>query len=345
MDIDSLEFGIDTFGDVTAAPDGTLLPHELVVRNVVDEGVLADQVGLDAIGIGEHHRDDFAVSSPEMVLAAIGARTERIKLASAVTVLSSDDPVRVWERFSTLDAISAGRAEIVVGRGSFIESFPLFGYDLQDYEALFEEKLAMFAQLIQGGVQNWEGKLTQSLENVELFPTMDRTLKTWVAVGGSPQSVVRAASHGLPLMLAIIGGPTARFAPFAELHRRALEEMGKEPQPIGYHSYGHVAPTDEEALEQLYPAWLEQNRRIGGERGWGNMGREHFDQEAAYGSMATGAPESVARKIADGMKALGATRFHLKVSAGRLSHEAIMRSIELYGTEVVPLVKDMLSAS
>ena len=339
-----LEFGIDTFGDVTATEDGTLLPHDQVVRNVVEEGVLADQVGLDAIGIGEHHRDDFAVSSPEMVLAAIAARTERLKLASAVTVLSSDDTVRVFERFSTLDAISAGRAEIVVGRGSFTESFPLFGYSLSDYEALFEEKLAMFAQLIRGGRQNWEGALTQTLQNVELFPPLaDGPLKTWVAVGGSPQSVVRAANYGLPLMLAIIGGPAHRFAPFADLHRRALEEMGHGPQPVGFHTYGHVAPTDDEAREQLFPAWLEQSRRIGGERGWGNMGREHFDQEASHGAMAIGSPETVARKIADGMRALGATRYQLKVSAGRLSHEAIMRSIELYGTQVVPLVKDMLA--
>ncbi|GAA4888405.1 LLM class flavin-dependent oxidoreductase [Tessaracoccus lubricantis] len=346
MDIDALEFGIDTFGDITADADGTLVSHDQVVRNVVEEGVLADRVGLHAIGIGEHHRDDFAVSSPEMVLAAIAARTEHIKLASAVTVLSSDDPVRVFERFATLDAISSGRAEIVVGRGSFTESFPLFGYNLRDYEELFEEKLALFAQLIQGGRHTWEGKHTQDLKDVELFPKLaEGPLKTWVAVGGSPQSVVRAASYGLPLMLAIIGGPTARFAPFAELHRRALQELGKEPQPIGYHSYGHVAPTDEEALEQLYPAWLEQSRRIGGERGWGHMGRDHFDNEAAHGSMAAGSPETVARKIADGMKALGATRYQLKVSAGRLSHEAIMRSIELYGTEVVPLVKDMLADS
>lgn len=344
MDLNALEFGIDTFGDVTAGPDGALLPHDQVVRNVVDEGVLADEVGLDAIGIGEHHRDDFAISSPEMVLAAIAARTQRLKLASAVTVLSSDDPVRVFERFSTLDAISNGRAEIVVGRGSFTESFPLFGYSLKDYQELFEEKLALFAQLIHGGRHTWDGTLTQDLDNVELFPPLaNGPLKTWVAVGGSPESVVRAASHGLPLMLAIIGGPTARFAPFTELYRRALAEFGKEPQPIGYHSYGHLAPTDDEALEQLYPAWLEQNRRIGGERGWGNMGREHFEQEAAHGSMAVGSPETVARKIADGMLALGATRYQLKVSAGKLSHEAIMRSIELYGTRVVPLVKDMLA--
>lgn len=340
----NLEFGIDTFGDVTAAPDGTLLPHDQVVRNVVDEGVLADDVGLDAIGIGEHHRDDFAISSPDMVLAAIAARTRRIKLASAVTVLSSDDPVRVIERFATLDAISSGRAEIVVGRGSFTESFPLFGYSLDDYEALFEEKMAMFAQLREGGKQSWQGELTQSLDDVELFPTMaGGPLKTWVAVGGSPQSVLRAAHYGLPLMLAIIGGPVERFAPFADLYRRALDEYGKEPQPIGYHSYGFVGATDDEARETIYEPWLEQTRRIGAERGWGRMGRDDFENEAANGAMAVGSPETVARKIADGMKSLGATRFQLKVSTGRLSHEAIMDTIGRYGTEVVPLVRDMLA--
>ena len=195
-----VQFGIDTFGDITADTNGDLLPGDAVVRNVIEEAVLADSLGLDVIGVGEHHRNDFAISSPEMVLAAIGARTERIKLATAVTVLSSDDPVRVFERFSTLDAISGGRAEAVVGRGSFIESFPLFGYDLQDYEDLFEEKLELFAKLIQGERITWKGKLTQDLIDVELYPKLaDGPLKTWVAVGGSPQSVVRAASYGLPL--------------------------------------------------------------------------------------------------------------------------------------------------
>ena len=340
----NLEFGIDTFGDVTAGPDGTLLPHDQVVRNVVDEGVLADEVGLDAIGIGEHHRDDFAVSAPDMLLAAIAARTGRIKLASAVTVLSSDDPVRVFERFSTLDAISAGRAEVVVGRGSFTESFPLFGYNLGDYEDLFEEKLAMFAQLRHGGRQSWEGTLTQSLDDVELYPTLaNGPLKTWVAVGGSPQSVLRAAHYGLPLMLAIIGGPVDRFAPFADLHRRALDEMGKAPQPIGYHSYGFIGRTDQEARETLYQPWLAQTSRIGAERGWGRIDRAHFNTEADHGAMAVGSPETVARKIAHGLRALGATRFQLKVSTGRLSHEAILDTIGLYGTEVVPLVRDMLA--
>ena len=346
MDIERLEFGIDTFGDVTAGPDGALLPHDQVIRNLIDEAVLADEVGLDAIGIGEHHRDDFAVSAPDMVLAGIATRTTRLKLATAVTVLSSDDPVRVFERFSTLDALSNGRAELIAGRGSFIESFPLFGYALSDYEALFEEKLEMMAQLIHGGRQSWTGTLTQSLDDVELFPRLAATpLTTWVAVGGSPQSVLRAANYGLPLMLAIIGGPVDRFAPFADLHRRALDELGKAPQPVGWHSYGHLAQTDDGARQRLFSPWLEQTSKIGRERGWGRMTRDHFDEEADHGAMAVGSPETVAAKVAHGFRTLGAQRFQLKVSTGRLSHEAIMETIGLYGTEVVPLVKDMLSDS
>ncbi len=346
MDIDRLEFGIDTFGDVTEGPDGTLLPHDQVIRNLVEEAVLADEVGLDAIGIGEHHREDFAVSSPDMVLAGIATRTSRIRLASSVTVLSSEDPVRVVERFSTLDALSSGRAELIAGRGSFIESFPLFGYDLQDYEALFEEKLAMLAKLIQGGRHSWMGKLTQSLDDVELYPRLaSAPLKTWIAVGGSPQSVLRAAHYGFPLMLAIIGGPADRFAPFADLHRRALNELDKAPQPIGYHSFGHIARTDDEARERMFQPWLEQTSKIGRERGWGRIDRDYFDDEADHGAMAVGSPETVAAKIAHGLTVLGAQRFMLKVSTGRLCHEALLDTIGLYGTKVVPLVKDMLAGS
>ncbi|MHA6513538.1 LLM class flavin-dependent oxidoreductase [Tessaracoccus sp. Z1128] len=344
MDIDRLEFGIDTFGDVTAGADGALLPHDQVIRNVVAEAVLADEVGLNAIGVGEHHREDFAISAPEMVLAAIASVTSSIKLATAVTVLSSEDPVRVFERFSTLDALSNGRAELIAGRGSFTESFPLFGYDLHDYEALFEEKLAMMAQLIHGGRQTWDGTLAQSLDDVELFPRLAATpLTTWVAVGGSPQSVLRAANYGLPLMLAIIGGPVDRFAPFADLHRRALDELGKDPQPVGWHSYGHIARGDDEARDRMFQPWLRQMSTIGRERGWGRMNRAHFEEEADHGAMAVGSPETVARKVAHGFRTLGAQRFQLKVSTGRLSHEAIMDTIGLYGTEVVPLVKDMLA--
>lgn len=343
MNIDRLEFGIDTFGDVTAGDDGRRLTHAQVVRDVVDEAVLADEVGLHSIGIGEHHRDDFAISSPEMVLAAIASRTRNLRLASAVTVLSSDDPVRVYERFSTLDALSNGRAEIIVGRGSFTESFPLFGYDLADYEGLFEEKLALFAKLRQGGPVSWKGEYTQSLDQAVLYPPIENEqLTTWVAVGGSPNSVVRAARYGLPLFLAIIGGPVARFAPYADLYRRALGEFGQAPAPIAYHSYGHVADTDEQAQAEFFEPYMAQMRRLGGERGWGDIDRAHFERELATGSMAVGSPETVARKIADGLTALDAQRFHLKISTGELSHSRLMHSIELYGTKVVPLVEEML---
>lgn len=344
MDPNALELGIDTFGDVTLDPQGRRVTHAQAIRNVVDEGVLADQVGLHSMGIGEHHRDDFAISSPEMVAAAIGARTKDLRLSSAVTVLSSDDPVRVYERFSTLDAITSGRAEVILGRGSFIESFPLFGFDLKDYEDLFEEKLTVFAALREQQPLTWQGTHSPSLEDVTVYPPIEHgRLRTWVAVGGSPNSVVRAASHGLPLFLAVIGGPVDRFAPFADLHRRALEQLGKDPQPVGYHTYGHIAETDEQAREDFADAYLDQARRIGGERGWGHIDRSHFEQEYEHGSMAVGGPERVARKIADGMTALGATRFHLKVSTSDLSHEKIMKSIELYGTKVAPLVREMVA--
>ncbi|MGC5614644.1 LLM class flavin-dependent oxidoreductase [Georgenia sp. Z1491] len=340
----TIELGIDTFGDVTSREDGTLLSHAQTVRNVVEEGVLADEVGLDAIGIGEHHRDDFAVSSPEMVLAAIAARTTRIQLASAVTVLSSDDPVRVHERFATLDALSSGRAEVVLGRGSFTESFPLFGFRLEDYEALFEEKLEVFSRLRTSQPVTWRGTHVQNLDQVTVYPPVENgMLRAWVAVGGSPQSVVRAAQHDLPLMLAIIGGPVPRFAPFADLYRRALDQLGRGPQPVGYHSYGHVAETDEQAREEIYPHYVEQVARIGRERGWSPPSRASFEHEAEHGAMAVGSPETVARKIAEGVRALGADRFDLKVSTGRLPHEKIMASIELYGTKVAPMVRDMLA--
>jgi len=221
------ELGIDTFGDITAGPDGARLPAAQVIRNVVEEAVLADRLGLDFIGVGEHHRDDFAVSAPEVVLAAIAGKTERIRLGSAVTVLSSDDPVRVYQRFSTLDAVSGGRAEVILGRGSFIESFPLFGYRLEDYEVLFEEKLELFAALARGGPVSWSGSTRSPLTDVVVHPQVEHgPLRAWVGVGGSPQSVVRAASHGLPLMLAIIGGEPKRFAPFVDLYHRALAELG-----------------------------------------------------------------------------------------------------------------------
>ncbi len=339
-----LELGLDTFGDVTAGADGAPLPHAQVIRNVVAEGVVADQAGVDAFGVGEHHRADYAVSSPEIVLAAVAARTARIRLGTAVTVLSSDDPVRLFQRFSTLDAVSGGRAEVILGRGSFTESFPLFGYALADYERLFEEKLELFALLRRGGAVTWQGTVRAPLQEQAVFPPVEHgALRAWVGVGGSPQSVMRAASYGLPLVLAIIGGDPARFRPFVELHRRAYEHLGQPVQPVGVHSPGHVADTDEQALEELWPHHQRQNAKIGAERGWPPMRREDFEREAARGSLYVGSPGTVARRIADTARALGLSRFDLKYSVGQLPHERMVRSIELFGTRVIPLVREMLA--
>jgi alkanesulfonate monooxygenase SsuD/methylene tetrahydromethanopterin reductase-like flavin-dependent oxidoreductase (luciferase family) len=243
---DGFELGLDTFGDVTVASDGALQPQARVLRDVVDEAVLADDLGLDAFGVGEHHRPDFAISAPEVVLAAIAGRTRRILLGSAVTVLSTDDPVRVFERFSTLDALSNGRAEVILGRGSFTESYPLFGYDLSRYEELFADKLSLFAELLKGGPVTWTGSTRSAVSGVSICPPIENgTLKTWIGVGGSPASVVRAARYGLPLTLAIIGGSPVRFRPFVELYRQALEKLGQPALPVAVHSPGHVAATDD----------------------------------------------------------------------------------------------------
>lgn len=341
-----LEFGLDTFGDVTAGPDGGLLPHAAVIRNLVEQGVLADSVGIDFLGIGEHHRDDFAVSSPEMVLSAIAARTQRIRLGSAVTVLSSDDPIRVFQRFSTLDAVSQGRAEVILGRGSFTESFPLFGFALSEYETLFAEKLDLFAALISRPVVSWQGSTRPPLTNQRVFPPIEAgRLRTWIGVGGSPESVVRAARYELPLMLAIIGGDPVRFKPYVDLYNRAFTQMKAPVQPIGVHSPGYVADTDERAREEFWPHYKRMRDRIGGERGWGPMATAEFDREIEDGSLYVGSPETVARKIAATVAALGLSRFQLKYSAGTLPHEQMMHCIELYGTRVVPLVREALSAS
>ena len=340
-----VELGLDTFGDVTADAAGTPLTPAQVIRNLVDQGVLADRVGVDFLGVGEHHRDDFAVSSPEVVLAAIAARTERIRLGSAVTVLSSDDPVRVYERFATLDAISGGRAEVILGRGSFTESFPLFGFDLDDYEELFEDKLDLFAALRQGRPVTWSGRTRSGLVDQRVHPAVEHgQLTTWIGVGGSPQSVVRAASYELPLMLAIIGGDPQRFAPYADLYRRALKEFGSPELPIGVHSPGHIAETDEQAREELWPHFKVNRDRIGAERGWGPVSRAAFEQEAGpHGSLYVGSPETVARKIAATVEVLGASRFDLKYSNGPMPHELSMTAIELYGTEVIPRVRELLA--
>ncbi|GAA3542887.1 oxidoreductase [Aeromicrobium flavum] len=344
IDPASVELGLDTFGDVTAGPDGSPDHHAVVLRRVVEQAVLADQVGLSFIGLGEHHRDDFAITAPDVVLAAIASRTEHIRLGSAVTVLSSDDPIRVFERFSTVDALSNGRAEVILGRGSFTESFPLFGFDLADYERLFAEKLDLFTQLLTEQPVTWSGTIRPPLRDQRVYPpTESGRLKVWIGVGGTPQSVVRAAHHRLPLMLAIIGGPPAQFVPLARYYRDLLAAEGVEPLPVGMHSPGHVADTDEQARDELFPHFQAQRDRIGRERGWPPTTRLQFERDASpEGALYVGSPETVARKIATNLQLLGVSRFDLKYANGAMPHDQLMRSVELYGSRVAPLVRDML---
>ncbi|WP_205787110.1 LLM class flavin-dependent oxidoreductase [Specibacter cremeus] len=340
-----LEMGLDTFGDVTLGAQGAPKPAARVIRELVEQAVLADELGVDFIGVGEHHREDFAVSAPDMVLAAIAGQTKRIRLGSAVTVLSSDDPVRVFQRFATLDAVSNGRAEVILGRGSFTESFPLFGYDLAQYEELFEEKLELFAELRKEQPVTWQGNTRAALANQPVYPhTESGALPTWIAVGGSPQSVVRAAHHGLPLMLAIIGGDPMAFAPFADLYHRALTEFGQPARPVGVHSPGHIAATDEQARDELWPHYAAMHAAIGRQRGWPAMTREQFEATAGPdGALFVGSPGTVAVKIAKVARALGLSRFDLKYSHGTLPHEAMLKSIDLYGTQVIPAVRAALA--
>lgn len=337
--------GLDTFGDITLDSTGSPLHGAQVLRNVVEQATLADQLGVDAITLGEHHRDDFAISSPEIVLAAIAGRTERILLGTGVTVLSSDDPVRVYERFATLDGVSGGRAEVILGRGSFTESFPLFGYELSDYNELFSEKLDLFAKLRDEGAVTWSGRHRSSLVDQHVYPKTEHEggLPAWIGVGGSPESVVRSVRVGIPMMLAIIGGDPARFLPFAELYRRAQSELGVPSMPLGVHSPGHVATSDEQAREELWQHFAANRNRIGRERGWPETTRAEFEHEADSGSLYVGSSETVAQKIAATVRTLGADRFDLKYSNGTMPHEQLMSSIELYGKEVMPRVRELLA--
>lgn len=340
-----IEFAIDTFGDVSVTAEHTPVAQAQVIRDVIDQAVLADEVGVDVFGVGEHHRDDFAISAPEVVLGAIASRTERIRLTTSVTILSSDDPVRVYEQFATLDAISDGRAEVIVGRGSFTESFPLFGYDLSDYEVLFNEKLALFVELLDGGPTTWSGTIRAPLDNQVLYPRLEHgRLRTWVGVGGTPNSVVRAAGYQLPLMLAIIGGEPRRFAALVEHYRKALDEFGHERQPVGAHCLGHVAPSDAEAIEDAWEPYAAMHKRIASERGWPPVTRAGFEALAGpTGAFFMGSPETVATKIVDTIRALDLSRFTLKVGSGPMPNEVQRRCIELYGTEVIPRVRELLS--
>ena len=341
---DDIKFGLDTFGDMTVDESGAPKPAGQVIRDIVEQAVLADSLGLDHISIGEHHRDDFAVSAPDMVLAGIATRTSRITLGTAVTVLSTDDPVRVYERFATLDGLSGGRAEITVGRGSFTESFGLFGFSLADYGVLFEERLGLLVELLGEGPVTWSGTTRAPLEHQRVYPRTERgRIPVRVGVGGTPESVVRAARLGLPMALAIIGGDSARFAPFADLYRRALGQYGHAAQPLAIHSPGHVADSDEQAAEELWPHYQAMFGRIGRERGWAPPTYEHFVSEVRTGALYVGSPETVARKVARTLTLLGAQRFDLKYSNGALAHERLLHSIELYATEVAPRVRRLLS--
>jgi probable LLM family oxidoreductase len=339
-----LEFGLDTFGDVPEDDSGALVSYAEAIRSVVDEAILADELGVDVFAIGEHHRPEYSVSSPETVLAGIATRTSRIRLASGVTVLSSDDPVRVFQRFATVDALSHGRAEVILGRGSFTESFPLFGYDLRDYDVLFEEKLDLFVRLLDEKPVSWSGTMRAPLEHADVFPkTESGRLMTWVGVGGSPQSVVRTARYGLPLMVAIIGGPPERFAAYLDLYRRATQQFGTTAHPVGMHSPGFIADTDDEAKELFWPRYRVIRDRIGALRGWPPIRRQEFESEIERGSLYIGSPETVARKIARTITALGVGRFDLIYTAGSQPVGARLRTVELYGNVVIPMARDIIA--
>jgi probable LLM family oxidoreductase len=338
-----LELGLTSFGDITAGPDDHPLTHAQVIRNVVEEAVLADEMGVDVFGVGEHHRSDFAVSSPETVLAVIAGRTRRIRLGSAVTVLSSDDPVRVFQRFSTLHAATSGRAEVILGRGAFTESFPLFGYDISQYGTLFDEKLDLFALLIRRDRVSWKGNTRSPLSGQRIYPPLEGALRTWLAVGATPESVLRAARYDLPLMLGIVGGDAGRFKPFVEIYHQAFQKLGTPAQALGVHSPGYVADTDALAREEFWTAYKPLRDRIGAERRVAPIDRAKFDVEVDRGALYVGSPETVARKIVTTVKDLGASRFDVKYSTGHLPHEKLLHCIELYGRKVIPLVRDMLT--
>jgi probable LLM family oxidoreductase len=340
----NFELGIATFADLASG-----VSPEQRFKDLLEEAELAEQVGLDLFAVGEHHRVDFAVSSPEVALAAIAARTERIRLSSAVTVLSSDDPVRVFQRFAEVDLISGGRAEIMAGRGSFIESFPLFGYDLDDYDELYAEKLELLLAIRAGNPVDWHGRHRAALNNASVFPRpVQDPLPVWVAVGGTPQSVVRAATLGLPLTIAIIGGQPARFQPLVDLYRRAWDaaERPAEELRLAINTHAFVGDTRAEADTAFAAPYLAMMNRIGRERGWPPSGREHYDAlTAPDGAVALGTPEQVAEKILMEHELFGNQRYVGQMSVGAVAHADVMRSIELFGTEVAPLVRAELGQS
>ena len=345
MDVAQLKFGLDTFGDTQHDDSGLPISAAETIRNVIKEGVFADSVGLSNFNIGEHHRDDFAISAPDVLLAGLATLTKRITLGTGVTVLSSDDPIRVYQRFATIDALSNGRAEITAGRGSFIESFPLFGYELEDYGKLFEEKLQILVAALTERPVTWAGTVRAPLKSQEIYPKTERgAIPLRVGVGGTPESVVRAAKVGAQLALAIIGGDPARFKPYAELYHQALGEFGRPTLPISIHSPGHISDSDEQAIEEQWPHYLSMFGRIGRERGWGPTTKEHYLTEVRYGSLYVGSAETVAKKIAHAISSVGATRFDLKYANGPMPHSKLMKSIDLYANKVVPRVRELLAS-
>jgi probable LLM family oxidoreductase len=346
MSVHEFEFGLDTFIPVTVDGSGRALDGDQVIRNTVEEAVLADSVGIDSFNIGEHYRPEFMDSAAHVILAAIAGRTQRIRLGTAVTVLSTQDPVRLYNNFATLDAVSNGRAQLIVGRGSLTDSFPLFGLDLADYEPLFEEKLDLLTRLLRDQPVTWSGEFRSPLSDQVVTPPIPQGhIPTWVGVGGSPQSVIRAARFGLPLMLAIIAGDPERFAGHVELYKRALAQQGQRELPVGLHSLGFVAPTDEEAMQIQWPYWKEQFDWAARERGWRPPTLDQFEAEVAHGSMYVGSPETVANRIANVSRTLGLSRFDLLYAIGRVPHEQRMATIELFGREVIPRVRELLAAS
>lgn len=344
MNGDNIKFGLDTFGDVARDSEtGERISYEESIRNMVEEGKLAEQVGVDILALGVHHREEYSISSPEIILAALATVTSKITLGTGVTVLSSDDPIRLYQRFATLDAISNGRSQVMLGRGSFTESYGLFGYDLKEYDGLFEEKIALFDELIKGGPITWQGKHTPTLNQVQVYPKMtERKLDVHIGVGGTPESVVRAARYGYPLMLAIIGGQPTRFKPYIDLYNRAAEQYGQPLHPVGMHSPGIIADTDEEARELALKYLIPAMNQTGAERGWAPMTKERFDYEVEQGSYYIGSPETVALKIARVIKDMDIERFDMIYGMGGFTQEERFKTITLYGKVVIPRVKELL---
>lgn len=338
-----MELGVTSFAETIPDASGEVVSHGERLRQVLEEIELAEKVGLDVYGLGEHHRPDFASSAPAVTLAAAAGRTSKIRLFPAVSILSTDDPVRVFQEYATLDLVSSGRAELLVGRGSFIESFPLFGYSLDDYNEIFAEKLDLLLEIRDNERVSWSGRFRSPIEDTGIYPRPERPLPIRVAVGGTPQSIVRAATRGLSVALAIIGGSPDRFRALADLHRKTLVESGYDPEevPLSVHGHGFVADSTEQAADEFYPSYAAAMTRIGRERGWDPMTREQYDMmRQPDGSLVLGDPETVAAKIVRWKEVLGINRFELHVSVGTLPHEKVLRSIELLGTEVAPLVRE-----